>query len=58
LIPLFVMVTFWVTIESVASRWHYMIDLPAGLLLAVLVIWLTNRLCGVSDDLRMTRAHA
>ena len=32
-------------IESVASRWHYLIDLPAGALLAVFVVWLTNRLC-------------
>lgn len=34
----------WILIESVASRWHYLVDLPVGLLLAVLVIALTNRL--------------
>jgi energy-converting hydrogenase Eha subunit B len=34
-----------VLIESVASRWHYLIDLPAGALLAVFIIWLTSRLC-------------
>jgi hypothetical protein len=49
LIPLFLLICFWVTIESVASRWHYLIDLPAGALLAVFIIWLTNRLCALSD---------
>ena len=45
LIGLFLMICFWVVIESVASRWHYLIDLPAGLMLAGLIIWLTNRIC-------------
>ncbi|MGF1629417.1 MAG: phosphatase PAP2 family protein [Kiloniellaceae bacterium] len=43
LLGLFLLISFWVVIESVVSRWHYLIDLPAGLLLAALVIWLTNR---------------
>jgi hypothetical protein len=45
LIPIFLLICFWVLIESVASRWHYLIDLPAGALLAVFIIWLTSRLC-------------
>ena len=45
LFVLFLLICFWVTIESVASRWHYFIDLPVGLALAVFVIWLTRRLC-------------
>lgn len=49
LAPLFLLVCFWVLIESVASRWHYLIDLPFGLLVAIVVIWLTNRLCGEAD---------
>ncbi len=49
LIPFFLLICFWVMIESVVSRWHYLIDLPAGALLAVLIIWLTNRLCALSD---------
>lgn len=48
-IPVFLAISFWVTIESVASRWHYLIDLPAGALLAVFVIWLTNRLCNLTE---------
>lgn len=48
LIGLFLLTCGWVVIESVASRWHYFIDLPAGVLLAVAVIWLTNRLCVTS----------
>ena len=45
LVGMFFLICFWVTIESVASRWHYLIDLPAGLLLAAFIIWLTNWLC-------------
>jgi hypothetical protein len=47
LFVLFLLICFWVTIESVASRWHYLIDLPAGLALSLLVIWLAHRLCRV-----------
>jgi len=47
---LFLLICFWVTIESVASRWHYLIDLPAGLGVALLVIWLTNRITASSPS--------
>lgn len=50
---LFVIICLWVVVESVASRWHYLIDLPAGALLAALVIWLTTRLC----PLESPRSH-
>jgi membrane-associated phospholipid phosphatase len=43
--PLLVALFAWVVIESVVSRWHYVVDLPAGLLVAALAIALTNRLC-------------
>lgn len=49
---LFLLICFWVLIESVASRWHYVIDLPAGALLAALIIWLTSRLCPLTPPLR------
>ena len=35
----------WLVVESVASRWHYVIDLPPGLAVAFVVIVLTNRIC-------------
>ena len=44
-LPLYLLLCFWVLIESVASRWHYLIDAPAGLALAALVIWLTHKAC-------------
>jgi mitochondrial fission protein ELM1 len=47
--PITVVVFAWIFIESVAARWHYLIDLPFGLLLAVGVIAVTNRLCRTSD---------
>jgi hypothetical protein len=43
--PLIALTFFWIFIESVVARWHYLIDLPAGLLLAAAVIAVTNHLC-------------
>ena len=43
--PIVVLAVSWIAIESIVSRWHYLVDLPAGLLLAMAVIALTNRLC-------------
>ena len=36
---------FWIVIDSVASRWHYLVDLPAGVLLAAVVIVIANWVC-------------
>lgn len=55
---LFVLICFWVVIESVASRWHYLVDLPAGALLAGLVIWLTTRLCPLEPSHSAGRQRA
>jgi len=46
----FLLICGWVTIESVASRWHYLIDLPAGAILAAFVIWLAHRLYPIRQD--------
>ncbi len=43
--PLIVFLAGWIFLESVVARWHYLVDLPAGILLAALVIALTNLLC-------------
>ncbi len=42
--PLFVLFWLWILVDSVALRWHYVIDAPAGLAFCAVVIWLTNRL--------------
>jgi len=42
--PVFVFIWLWILVDSVALRWHYAIDAPAGIALCALVIWLTNRL--------------
>ena len=42
---LMVFFAFWIVIDSVGSRWHYLVDLPAGILLAVLAIGIANWVC-------------
>ena len=56
--PLFVMFWLWILIDSVALRWHYVIDAPAGMALCALAIWLTNRLLprGEADTVPTDRA--
>jgi hypothetical protein len=43
--PLAVAALGWIGIESVVSRWHYLVDVPAGLAVAFVSIALANRLC-------------
>ena len=43
--PLMVLFATWIFINSVVSRWHYLIDLPPGILLAVVSITIANRVC-------------
>ena len=54
--PLFVLLWLWIVIDSVALRWHYVIDAPAGVALCALVIWLTNRLLAGSPDSQASRS--
>ena len=42
LLPLMLAFGGWIAIEAVTARWHYLLDLPAGLLVAVTAIALTN----------------
>jgi mitochondrial fission protein ELM1 len=53
--PLTVLALAWILVESVVSRWHYLIDLPFGVLLAIFVITLTNRLCRRAPERRAAR---
>ena len=41
---LYVVAYSWILIEAVVSKWHYVIDLPAGIALAALGIWLANKM--------------
>lgn len=50
LTPLFVIMWSWMLIDSIALRWHYVIDAPAGFALALFVIWLTNRIFRDSSE--------
>ena len=43
--PIVVAAVGWIGIESVVSRWHYLVDLPVGLMVALVAIALANRLC-------------
>lgn len=43
--PVMLLLLGWIAIESVVARWHYIVDLPAGLALAALIILITNRVC-------------
>ncbi len=55
LAPLFVLVWLWILVASVAVRWPYASDAPAGIVLCALVIWLTNRLLAHSEDPQASR---
>lgn len=46
LIPLYSVILFFILVTSVASRWHYVIDVPVGLALAWGCVWLAERLVG------------
>lgn len=51
-VPLFA----FIVVNAIASRWHYLIDLPAGLALAALCLWLADRL--VHSDALPNRSPA
>lgn len=40
----------FITIEAIASGWHYLVDLPAGLLLAALVWWAVGKMAPEEED--------
>lgn len=41
----FLVILLFLVVESVTARWHYLIDAPAGLLVAAAAILIANRIC-------------
>lgn len=41
----FLAILLFILVESVVSRWHYLVDAPAGLLVAAAAILIANRIC-------------
>lgn len=44
LVPLYAILFGYIAIDAVASRWHYLVDLPAGIALAFASAWMAERL--------------
>jgi energy-converting hydrogenase Eha subunit B len=41
----FLAILLFILVESVVSRWHYLVDAPAGLAVAAAAILIANRIC-------------
>ncbi|WP_077147571.1 phosphatase PAP2 family protein [Sphingopyxis sp. KK2] len=46
LLPLYSMILFFILVTSIASRWHYVIDVPVGIALAWACVWMAERMTG------------
>ena len=44
LLPLYSFILFFILVTSIASRWHYVIDVPVGIALAWGCLWLAERI--------------
>lgn len=44
LLPIYVPLFLFISIDAVASRWHYFVDLPVGIVLALVCAWAAERL--------------
>jgi hypothetical protein len=51
LLPIYVPLFAFIAIDAVANRWHYLVDLPAGMLLAAVCAWAAVRLNGRSAQI-------
>ncbi len=59
LVPLYILLFAFISIDAVASRWHYLIDLPVGMLLAYCCAWLAERVdlrAGIEPNNSLTKA--
>jgi membrane-associated phospholipid phosphatase len=50
LLPLYSFILFFILVTSVATRWHYVIDVPIGLALAWGCLWVAQKICGPSES--------
>ena len=50
LLPLYSMILLFILVTSIASRWHYVIDIPIGLALAWFCAWLADRIVVASKS--------
>jgi len=48
LLCVYIILFIWILIEAIVSKWHYLLDLPAGVALAGLSIWIANKICATS----------
>lgn len=46
LLPLYTVILFFILVTSIATRWHYVIDIPVGIALAYGCLWLAERMVG------------
>ena len=44
LVPLYLVLFAFISVDAIASRWHYLIDLPVGVVLAFACAWAAERL--------------
>lgn len=44
LLPLYCFILFFILVTSIASRWHYVIDIPVGIALAWACLWIAERI--------------
>lgn len=50
LVPLYSLILAFILINAVASRWHYLIDLPAGIALGWISLWLGQKFANQALD--------
>lgn len=50
LLPLYSVILVFILVTSIASRWHYVVDAPAGLALAWVCVRLAERIMGKAKD--------
>ena len=58
LLPLYSIILFFILVTSIASRWHYVIDVPVGIALALLCLWLAERIVVVAKEEKSEPAGA